>query len=98
MPSTELVKPQKGIQYALRVFPEFFKIINLRASVEVYYKDLKNQIDYGENYVNDIAVDVENEFVFGKGRSYGLELFLKKAKGQVKWMDWLHPFQNRSNI
>ncbi len=80
VPSTELVKPQKGIQYAIGYFRNFMNN-QFETSVEIYYKDLINQIDYGENYVNDIAADVENEFVFGSGRSYGLELFLKKQKG-----------------
>ncbi len=80
VPSTELVEPQKGIQYAVGYFRNFFKD-QFETSVEVYYKDLRNQIDYGENYVNDIASDVENEFVFGVGKSYGIEVFLKKQKG-----------------
>ena len=51
------------------------------ASLEAYYKTLRDQIDYREDYVNDPAEDLENEFVFGEGRSYGLEFFLRKNKG-----------------
>ena len=47
-------------------------------AIEAYYKDLLNQIDYGENVVPDPTVEVENDFIFGTGKSYGLELFLKK--------------------
>ncbi len=88
VPSTEIVKPQRGVQYALGYFRNFLGN-RFETSVEVYYKDLKNQIDYGENYVNNLADDVENEFVFGEGKAYGLELFLKKQKGALSgWIGY----------
>ncbi len=88
VPSSEIVKPQKGIQYALGYFKNF-QDNEYECSVEAYYKDLKNQIDYRETYVNDVAADVENDFVFGSGRSFGLELFLKKSKGDFNgWIGY----------
>ena len=54
---------------------------------EVYYKALQNQIDYrtgASNFLNEL---IEGEFVYGKGRSYGLELQLQKKKG--KFTGWL---------
>lgn len=88
VPSTELVKPQLGIQYAVGYFQNF-KENAYETSVELYYRDLRNQIDYGENYVNDIADDLETQFVFGTGRSFGMELFLKKAKGRLNgWIGY----------
>ncbi|MFZ1705051.1 MAG: TonB-dependent receptor, partial [Saprospiraceae bacterium] len=86
VPSTERVKPQRGIQYALGVFKNFNKDM-YETSFEVYYKDLRNQIDYADNYVNDISRDIEDSFVFGKGRAYGAEFFLKKSIG--KWNGWI---------
>ncbi len=80
VPSSERVKPQRGIQYALGYFRNF-RDNAYEASVEVYYKDLKNQIDYRENYVNNAADDLEREFVFGDGRAYGAEFFIQKRKG-----------------
>ncbi len=79
--STEQVKPQRGTQYALGYFHNW-RDNTFETSVEVYFKDLENQIDYRENYVNNIADDLENQFVFGDGKAYGVELFLKKAKGR----------------
>ena len=88
VPSTELVKPQESIQYALGYFRNF-KDNQYETSVEVYYKDLQNQIDYGENYVNNVADELEQEFVFGKGWSYGIELFLKKRTGRLNgWIGY----------
>ncbi len=88
VPSSERVSPQRGVQYALGYFKNFQNDA-YETSVEVYYKDLKNQIDYGESYINDPAVEVEDEFVFGKGRAYGLELFLKKNTGKLNgWIGY----------
>lgn len=86
VPSTELVRPQRGAQYAIGVFRNFVNDA-FETSIEVYYKDLRNQIDYAENYVNDISKDLENSFVFGKGRAYGAEFFVKKSIG--KWNGWV---------
>lgn len=88
VPSTERVRPQIGLQYALGYFRNFDDN-RYETSVEVYYKDLRNQIDYRENYVNNIADDLENQFVFGRGRAYGAEFFVKKAKGRLNgWLGY----------
>jgi len=88
VPSTEVVKPQTGIQYALGVFKNWKKN-TFETSIEVYYKDLQNQIDYADNYVNDISSEVEDAFVFGVGRAYGAELFVKKSTGRLNgWIGY----------
>ncbi len=88
VPSSERVAPQRGIQYALGYFKNF-KNNDYETSVEIYYKDLNNQIDYGESFINDPAVEVEQEFVFGKGRAYGAEFFIKKNTGKLNgWIGY----------
>ncbi len=82
VPSTEIVKPQIGLQYALGYFRNFMDNA-IETSVEVYYKDLRNQLDYKESYVENFSAEVENEFVAGTGRAYGLELFVRKNKGAL---------------
>jgi len=85
VPSTLLVKPQLSWQYAAG----FFKNFNDNAyetSVEVYYKSMQNQIEYREGYTPSIK-DPEEEFVFGKGWSYGAEFFINKTKG--KFTGWI---------
>ncbi|RME94003.1 MAG: TonB-dependent receptor, partial [Bacteroidetes bacterium] len=82
VPSTEYVKPQSGIQYAVGYFRNL-QDNTYETSIEIYYKDLDNQIDYRENYVNNPADNLELEFVFGKGRAYGTELYLNKRKGAL---------------
>ncbi|NOT38779.1 MAG: TonB-dependent receptor [Saprospiraceae bacterium] len=88
VPSTERVKPQIGTQYSIGYFRNIFDD-KIEFSVETYYKDLKNQLDYRESYVEDFSADVEEEFVSGKGRAYGLELFLAKKKGRINgWIGY----------
>jgi hypothetical protein len=81
VPSTLLVKPQVSWQYAVGYFKNF-KNNMLETSVEVYYKDMRNQIEYKEGYTPSLK-DPEEEFTFGKGWSYGSELFVNKVKGRL---------------
>ncbi|MCZ2101388.1 MAG: TonB-dependent receptor [Chitinophagales bacterium] len=96
VPSTETVKPQRGIQYAAGIFKNLQNDI-YEISFEVYYKDLKNQIDYADNYVADISKDVEDAFVSGIGRAYGAEFFIKKSKGKLNgWIGYTLSKSERS--
>jgi hypothetical protein len=85
-PSTKHVKPGISDQAALGYFRNLDHN-NYETSVEVYYKDLKEQVDYkpgAELFLNEL---VEAELVFGKGRSYGAEFYFKKTSG--KFTGWL---------
>lgn len=88
VPSTEVVSPQLSTQYALGYFRNFLDN-SLEGSVEVYYKDLDNQIDYRETFTDNSSVEVEDEFVFGDGRAYGAEFFLRKNEGRLQgWIGY----------
>lgn len=80
VPSTYRVRPQQSWLYALGLFRNF-KDNTYETSVEVYYKQMDNQIEYREGYTPSLK-DPEEEFVFGKGWSYGTELFVNKTKGR----------------
>jgi hypothetical protein len=81
VPSTHRVKPQLGWQYSAGIFKNF-RDNQYETSLEVYYKDMQNQIEYREGYTPSL-LDTEEEFVFGKGWSYGAELFLNKVRGRL---------------
>jgi len=81
VPSTFRVKPQISWQYAAGVFKNFRDNM-FETSVEVYYKDMQNQIEYKEGYTPSLK-DPEEEFVFGKGWSYGAEFFVNKVRGRA---------------
>ena len=86
--SSEYVKPGIGIQYSLGLFKNLFSD-DVETSVEVYYKDLQNQIEFREDYTAGLETDLENKFVFGKGRAYGLEIFIKKNSGKLTgWLGY----------
>ena len=81
VPSTYVVKPQISWLYAAGLFKNFANN-KYETSIEVYYKDMRNQVDYKEGYTPGLN-DPENDFVFGKGWSYGTELLVNKLKGRL---------------
>lgn len=85
--STYRVPPQTGWQYALGYFKNLKN--NLwETSVEVYYKTMNSQIEYREGFTPSLN-DPEEDFVFGKGWSYGAEFFVNKTKGRLNgWIGY----------
>ncbi|MBA2745908.1 MAG: TonB-dependent receptor [Flavisolibacter sp.] len=87
VPSTFRVKPQTSWQYAAGYFRNF-KDNAIETSVEVYYKTMQNQIEFKEGYTPSLR-DAEEEFVFGKGWSYGAEFFVNKTRGKLNgWIGY----------
>ncbi|HNU14702.1 MAG TPA: TonB-dependent receptor, partial [Chitinophagaceae bacterium] len=84
-PSTYIVRPQLSWLYSAGFFKNFSDN-TFETSVELYYKDMRNQVEYKEGYTPSLA-DPEDEFVFGKGWSYGTELLINKLKG--RWTGWV---------
>jgi hypothetical protein len=95
LPSTAVVKPQIGYQYAIGYFRNFRNNM-FETSVEVYYKDLRSQIEYREGYTPGFDDDLENVFVFGTGDSKGLELYFNKREGVFTgWVSYTLSYTNR---
>jgi len=87
-PTTSKAKPQQGWQTSLGYFKNFNQNM-FETSIELYYKGLKNLIEYKEGALpNDNVNDnTDNLLVFGTGWSYGTEFFIKKKKG--KFTGWI---------
>ena len=86
--NTDYIKPEVANQVSLGYFRNFQNNI-FEFSAEVYYKDLKNQIDYKDGADVRAKEVIETELLFGKGRAYGLELFLKKKYGRFNgWVGY----------
>lgn len=82
------VKPEIADQFSLGYYRNL-KDNNYEFSSEVYYKTMQNQIDYRNGAELRANVDVESQLLFGKGRAYGLELFLKKKTGLLTgWISY----------
>jgi len=84
VPSTDIVKPLFGIQYALGYFKNLLSN-KFEASTEIYYKTMKNLIEFKEGAApeDNINNNIDNNFAFGKGESYGTEFFFNKKTGKL---------------
>ncbi len=90
VPSGKNVKPQVGVQYAVGYFRDFKERV-FEASVEVYYKDMQNLIEYkeGAQPQDNGNTNYDANLVFGNGYSYGAEFFVKKRTGRLNgWVGY----------
>ena len=86
VPSTYTVKPQIAWQYSTGYFRNFLDN-KIETSIEVYYKEMENQVQYKDGYVPNTLEDPELSYVFGKGTAYGAEFFINKTQG--KFTGWI---------
>ena len=88
--SNSQLPQQIADQYSFGVFKNFGNTSSstYETSVEVYYKDLKNVIDYVDGAGLYLNPTVETQLLVGKGYAYGAEFFVKKSRG-VKVTGWL---------
>ncbi len=88
LPSNVNVEPQRGVQYSVGYFRNFQENM-YEASIELYYKNMKNQIRYAQGYVPELGVDPDEGFIYGSGRSFGSEFFLRKNFGDLNgWVGY----------
>ena len=80
------LEPQEVTQYSGGIFKNFNNNA-IEASVEVFYKDLKNILDYKDGATLILNDNLESELLNGNGKAYGLEVYLEKKTG--KFTGWL---------
>ena len=86
--SSNTIKPEIADQVSTGYFRNFSNNI-FEFSTEVYYKWLQNQIDYKNGAELILNPDVESQLVYGTGKAYGLELFMKKKYGRFNgWIGY----------
>ncbi len=83
-PSTNNIDPQIADQIAVGYFRNFSNN-EYELSVESYYKDYQNLIDYIDGADLLLNEFVEGQVLSGEGRAYGLELMFEKKKGRFSW-------------
>jgi hypothetical protein len=82
------VKPEIADQIATGFFKNFSDN-KYEFSAEVYYKTMQNQIEYRSGTDLRGNSNVEADLLYGKGRAYGVELFLKKKYGRFNgWIGY----------
>ena len=87
-PSGRHIQPATANQVAAGYFQNFAEN-RYEVSIEGYYKDFKNIVDYrnGANLIFNETI--ETEILPGVGRSYGLEFYLRKRKGRLSgWLSY----------
>ena len=85
-PTSPNVKPQKCDQFALGYYRNFHDDA-IETSVEVYYKNMQNVIDFKDNAITYGYLLIDGELRVGKGRSYGAEFLVRKNVG--KFTGWV---------
>lgn len=82
--SDTYLKPQVGDQYAIG-FYQMLEHNSIEASAEVYYKEIKNMLDFKGGTKLIMNQNVEKDLVPVMGKAYGVEFLLRKDEGRVRW-------------
>ncbi|NJY63128.1 TonB-dependent receptor [Salinimicrobium sp. CDJ15-81-2] len=89
------IKPQRADQYTLGLYKNFDNN-EYEVSLEGYYKNSENILDYKVGAQLFLNENIETEVLQGNGRSYGVEFLMKKTKGRLN--GWLGYTYSRSHI
>lgn len=88
--SGENIKPQVADLYSAGYFRNFMDK-KIETSVEIYYKDMQNQIEFREFATPQFNPRMDEDFRFGKGRSYGIEFLARKNEGRLTgWIGYTY--------
>ena len=86
--SSNNIKPEIADQVSTGYFRNFDENV-FEFSTEVYYKWLQNQIDYKDGAQLILNQNVESQLVYGTGRAYGIEFYMKKKYGRFNgWLGY----------
>jgi hypothetical protein len=87
-PVSPNVKPQISDQVALGYFRNLGDNM-FETSVEVYYKNMQNQIDFRDNAQINFNEKIEGEIRTGMAEAYGLEMMVRKNEGRLTgWVSY----------
>ena len=84
------IKPEFGDQVSLGIFKNA-KQNTIEMSAEVYYKRLRNILDYRSGAVLVLNQHVEQDVINDDGKAYGAEFLLKKTAGKLNgWISYTY--------
>jgi hypothetical protein len=78
------LKPQIGDQIAVGFYEMLFRN-SFEFSTEIYYKRIRNMVDFKGGTTLVMNENVEKDVVNVNGKAYGLEVVLKKMEGKVRY-------------
>lgn len=95
-PSTSALPPAWGLQYVLGASRDFAEGA-YSASIEGYYRNMQNVLEFKDNAMFSIFAPVEGELTRGDGEAYGVEVFVQKRKGSFTgWLGYTLSWANRT--
>lgn len=95
IPSSKLTKPELSEQLAVGYYRNLFDD-KLETNVELYYKTMYNQVAFKEGTQLLEQGNIDNQLVYGKGWSYGAEIFIRKKTGKLKgWIAYTLSWTNQ---
>ena len=84
------IKPQLGNQVSLGLYKNF-KANTIETSVEVYYKHIKDYLDYKSGAQLLMNHHIETDVLNSRGKAYGAELLIKKTSGKLNgWISYTY--------
>lgn len=84
------IKPQRGDQVSLGFYKNL-KSNTIETSFEVYYKKIKDYLDYKPGATLVMNHHIETETINTKGKAYGAELMIKKTAGKLNgWISYAY--------
>ena len=84
------ILPQEGSQVSFGLYKNL-KSNTIETSVEVYYKTMKNTLDYKSGAVLVMNHHIETDVINTNGRAYGVEFMIKKATGKLNgWLSYTY--------
>lgn len=87
-PSNKNVKPQKADQFGVGYFRNF-KNNSYETSIELFYKDMDNVIDFKDHTQTLFNSRLEGDIRTGKAHSYGAEFLIRKNSGKINgWISY----------
>ncbi|MDW3194561.1 MAG: carboxypeptidase-like regulatory domain-containing protein [Cytophagales bacterium] len=94
--SGPFIAPQLADQFSVGYFRNIFDKDLIEVSVEAYYKNIENLLDFKTGAELQFNPTLETDLLQGDGKSYGVEFSVSKAKGW--WSGWLNYTFSRSFI
>ncbi len=82
LPSGPNIKPQTADQISVGYYRNFLNN-TIETSIEVYYKQMDNQVDFKDHAELLLNPRIEGEVRIATGEAYGMELLVRKQTGRL---------------
>lgn len=93
--SNPYLPPQVADNFSIGYFRNFNRNV-FESSIEFYYKDIDNLVDYRDFPELLLNEHIETDLITGLGRAYGLEVYFRRKAG--RWTGWVSYTYSRSEI